>query len=155
MDKEQLRQFLIYCGKEGYAAIQDEDEIREEDQSTSITLTQGPWKFHDNYFGGEPYGGREVVFYQDKPVWIMTYYGRVNEDVQELKPVYHHLKKALALIPDEAPYRGPKELIEGDLRYENNWQGDIDNFSGEELIYQSNKKVYFAKYIGGFVNQKG
>ena len=63
MNKEELRNFLIYCGKEGYAAIQGEDEVREEDQSTSITLTQGPWKFHDNYFGGEPYGGRSGFFF--------------------------------------------------------------------------------------------
>ncbi len=151
MDTEGLKKFLIYCGKEGYASLQDGDESKEDDHSTSITLTQGPWKFHDNYFGGEPYGGREVVFFENNPVWIMTYYGRA-EDLAKIKQLYGFLKKALALVPDEAPYRGPREFIEDEWRYENKWEGLLDNFSGEEIIYHQAKKVYSAKYIGGLVN---
>jgi hypothetical protein len=151
MNTNDLRKFLIYCGKEGYASIQDEDEGKEDDHSTSITLTRGAWRFHDNYFGGEPYGGREVVFFENNPVWIMTYYGRALER-GEINLLYGFLKKALALIPNEAPYRGPREFSEDDWRYENTWQGALDNFSGEEIIYHQGKKVYFAKYIGGLIN---
>lgn len=153
MNIEDLRKFLVYCGKEGYAAIQDEDEIRESDQSTSITLKQGPWKFHDNYFGGEPFGGREVVSYEDKPVWMMVYYGRADDSIDDIGPVYQILKKALAQIPEEAPYRGPKEFTDDDWRYENNWEGNLDNFSGEETIYHQDQKVYCAKYVGGLVDK--
>jgi hypothetical protein len=151
---KELRQFLIYCGKEGYATIQDADEVREMDQSSSITLQQEDWKFHDNYFGGEPYGGREVIFYMGKPVWIMTYYGRANTEINSISPIYKFLKKALALVPDEAPYRGPKEFEENEWKYMNNWQDDIDNFSGVETIYQNRNKVYFANYNGGVINQR-
>lgn len=37
---------------------------------------------NDNFFGGEPYGGREVVFYEEKPVWMMVYYGWVAEGIE-------------------------------------------------------------------------
>lgn len=155
MNIDDLRKFLIYCGKEGYAAITDEDEIREADKSTSITLSQGQWKFHDNYIGGEPFGGREVVSYQGKPVWMMMYYGRADDAIKDIGPVYQTLKKALAQVPGEAPYRGPKEFTDGDWRYENSWEGNLDNFSGVEAIYQQDQKVYFAKYMGGLVDQRG
>ncbi len=41
------------------------------------------WAFHDNYFGGEPYGGRSVAFHQGKPVWIAVYYGWVEGPLAE------------------------------------------------------------------------
>lgn len=154
MNTESLRQFLLYCGKEGYASLGDAGATIESDQSTSITLEQGAWKFHDNYFGGEPYGGREVVFYKEKPVWIMTYYGQVKESIEDLKPLYTFLRKALVLVPGEAPYRGPSEYRDGEWKYVNKWEGTLDNFSGEERIYKEGAQTYFAKYIGGFVNLK-
>lgn len=154
MNIEKLLQFLIYCGKEGYATLSDDSMRKETDESTSIILERGAWKFHDNYFGGEPYGGREVVFFENKPVWMMVYYGQVNDEVTDLKPVYTFLRKALSHIPDEAPFRGPREFTEGDWKYENNWTGDVTSFSGEEAIYTSETKIYFAKYVGGLVNLK-
>lgn len=151
INTEELREFLMYCGKEGFASIQDDDRVREKDQSTSITLTRGSWKFHDNYFGGEPFGGREIVSYKNKPVWIMVYYGRADDEKKDIGPIYQILKKALAQVPEEAPYRGPKRFTDGTWRYENNWKGNLDNFSGEEGIYYQDHKVYFAKYVGGLL----
>ena len=29
----------------------------------TIPYEKGDWKSHDNFFGGEPYGGRIIVFY--------------------------------------------------------------------------------------------
>lgn len=63
-------------------------------------------------------------------------------------------KKALFLIPGDKPYRGPKEHIEGDYRYFNNFTGEIDNFSGEEMIQYQGKEIYKANYIGGLVDQR-
>lgn len=154
MNIEQLRSFLLYSGREGYAHITEDAMKKEQDGSTSIVLEKDNWKFHDNYFGGEPYGGREVVFYEHKPVWIMVYYGNVDASLSDLAPVYGFLKKALALVPDEAPYRGPAVFIEDDFRYENKWNGSLDDFSGEEIIYLENRKIYSARYGGGLVARR-
>ena len=58
------------------------------------------------------------------------------------------------LIPEEKPYRGPKEYRKGELLYVNNFTGEIDNFSGEEIIKENGKEIYHAKYIGGLVDQR-
>lgn len=71
MDKEALRQFLIDSNKAGYATGKERAWVKEPDGSTSIPFVKDMWRSHDNYFGGEPYGGRVVVFYEGKPVWMM------------------------------------------------------------------------------------
>ena len=63
---------------------------------------------HDNFFGGEPYGGRMVVFYKNKPIWTMVYYGWVEKTVKDPNVVYRILRSALKQMPNDAPFRGPK-----------------------------------------------
>ena len=112
-------------------------------------------KYHDNYFGGEPFGGREVVFLQNEPIYIMTYYGLVDESIVDFEPIYKVLQKALSLIPEDYPFRGPKEHVDGNFIYKNDFTGEIDNFFGEETISSANgKEIYKAKYVGGFVCQR-
>ena len=119
-----------------------------------MIFEDGDWKYHDNYFGGEPYGGREVVFFKSKPIYIMVYYGQVNESVPDINKVYGILMNALKLVPENRPYRGPEKYNKGNLSYSNNFTGKIDNFFGEEIIKESGREIYKAKYIGGFVDQR-
>jgi hypothetical protein len=70
MDQAALLRFLMDASRRGYAAGRSAVKMREADHSTTIVLEHGDWKFHDNYFGGEPYGGREVVFLGGQPVWM-------------------------------------------------------------------------------------
>lgn len=154
---KQLLNFLAEANRAGYASGQDGVSEKQKDGSTTITYKSGDWLFHDNYFGGEPYGGREVVFYQNKSVFMMTYYGRISDKTFDNKFIYSFLQKALKLFPEDKPFRGPEileEEIDGKkMRYENNWDGEIDYFSGEEKIFIDDKEVYDAKYAGGFVDQ--
>jgi len=57
-------------------------------------------------------------------------------------------------MPEEAPYRGPGEYQRDNYSYLNEYQGGIENFSGQEKIMRNGKKIYTAKYIGGFVDQR-
>lgn len=153
MNKNALRQFLVDSNKAGYAGGEEKKWVKEKDCSTTIPFEKGLWKSHDNFFGGEPYGGRTIVFYEEKPVWIMVYYGWVEEEI-ETDSVYGVLKNALAQMPEEYPYRGPKEYSEGEYIYTNNWNGEVDRFSGEEEITQGDKLIYKANYFGGLVDQR-
>ena len=74
MDKHALKKFLIACNKAGYAGGEEKKWIKERDGSTTIPFKLGDCESHDNFFGGEPYGGRTVVSYKGKPVWIMVYF---------------------------------------------------------------------------------
>lgn len=152
MKIDSLRKFLITSNKKGYAAGDNVTSTKEKDGSKTITYKEGNWSFHDNFFGGEPYGGREVIFYKGKPVWIMVYYGWVEKKIKDIDSVYAFLQKSLANAPDEYPYRGPKELKEKNYSYENEWSGELNNFSGKEVINVDGNKIYEATYIGGLVD---
>ncbi|MDP3836752.1 MAG: DUF5680 domain-containing protein [bacterium] len=149
-----LKEFLVKAKKSTYASGDVSKKVVESDKSTTLIFEDGDFKYHDNYFGGEPYGGREVVFFKGEPVYMMVYYGLVNEDFTDFHGIYKILQKALSLIPEDSPYRGPKEYSEGEYKYINNFIGEVDNFSGEESIINKGKEVYKAKYIGGLVDQR-
>lgn len=153
MNKESLKQFLMDSNSAGYAGGEEKKWIKEPDGSTTIPFEKDLWKSHDNFFGGEPYGGRTIVFYEGKPYWIMVYYGRVEEKIDN-DLVYKILRNALKQMPSSYPFRGPKEFIEGEYVYTNFWKGEVDDFSGEEQITQAGKLVYKANYLGGLVDQK-
>lgn len=151
MDKGQLRKFLIETNNAGYAGGDEKKWIKEADGSTTIPFEKDEWRSHDNFFGGEPYGGRVVVFYKGKAVWMMVYYGWVVEG-EDANKVYATLRNALMRMPEDYPFRGPKEYQDGETIYTNNWQGELDRFSGEEKITQGEKLIYQANYMGGLVD---
>lgn len=150
---ENLCKFITKAKRATYASGDSSKSLKEADTSTTLVFEEGNFKYHDNYFGGEPYGGREVVFFDNKPIYIMVYYGRVNNNVKDAQKLYNFLQKALSLIPENKPFRGPKEYKTDNLEYINIFAGEIDNFSGEEIIKENNQEIYRAKYIGGLVNQ--
>ena len=152
MNIELLTQFLIDSNKTGYAGGEEKKWIKEPDESTTIPYEKGEWKSHDNFFGGEPYGGRIIVSYKNKPVWMMVYYGWVSEGISA-DPIYKVLRNALMHMPDEAPFRGPRELKDGEYMYTNSWSGNVERYSGEEQITQKEKLIYKANYMGGLVDQ--
>lgn len=153
MYKEKLIQFLLSSNKAGYAGGDSNKWVKESDGSTTITFEQGKWKSHDNFFGGEPYGGRSVVSYDKKPVWIMVYYGWVTESV-DANRVYEVLRNALTRMPRSAPYRGPKRYQQDQFVYTNKWNGTVSAFTGEEKITQGVRLVYKADYMGGEIDKR-
>jgi hypothetical protein len=152
IDINQLQTFLYKAQLVGYASAQETKFVKEKDSSTTIEYEDGAYKYHDNYFGGEPYGGRSVVFYNTKPLWMMVYYGTVATNIDS-KSVYHVLRNALKLTPSDFPVRGPNEYCFDDFIYRNNWEGTLSLFSGQEFITKNKERIYFARYMGGLVDQ--
>lgn len=66
MDAEKLKKFIFDASRATYASGDESIKEKQADGSKTIKYENGPYRFHDNYFGGEPYGGREVVFLNDK-----------------------------------------------------------------------------------------
>lgn len=147
-----LRLFIIASTKSGYAGVGEAGKKEESDGSKTFSFQKDDWKSHDNYFGGEPFGGRTVVFYKDKPVWMMVYFGAVGKDITNFTKIYEVLQKALLEAPEKYPMRGPESFKLDDFEYKNSWTGEIDSFSGEEKIEHLGEEIFQAKYIGGFVN---
>ena len=151
MDLQQLKKFLVKATLQGYADSGEQGSKKELDGSKTFEFSEGDWMENDNYFGGEPFGGREVVWYQQKPYWMCVYYGSDTGKASGLIPF---LCQALTAIPDEMPVRGPKELVDGKFRYVNSWEGDLEKFSGEEIIFYDEQEVYKAHYVGGLIDQR-
>ncbi|HLM84430.1 MAG TPA: DUF5680 domain-containing protein [Candidatus Bathyarchaeia archaeon] len=153
MKKEELRKFILESNKAGYASGEEKKWIKEKDKSISIPFKKGDWRMHDNFFGGEPYGGRIIVSLKNKPVWMMVYYGWVAKGMKT-DLVYKVLREALAKMPEKYPFCGPKKHKEENFVYENKWKGNLEEYSGEEKIIQNKKIIYKANYLGGLVDQR-
>jgi len=151
MNIEEIKNFLIRANRNGYGntSVKPSDE---NDGSHTISYKEVDWLFNDNYFGGEPFGGREVISYNNKAIWMMVYYGFVI-DMTIQADVYRFLKKSLLNFTEDIPYRGPERLEDRDWLYINRIDGDFSNFSGEEVITFKNNEVYRAKYQGGLVDK--
>jgi hypothetical protein len=152
MDEAALLRFLLEASQRGYAAGGSAVKTREADHSTTIVLDQNEWRFHDNYFGGEPYGGREVVFLRGRPVWMAVYYGQVFGSSVDV--VYAFLQRALRRAPAAFPVRGPEAFSEGPFSYRNVHEGGVISFSGQETIEEDGQRVYTARYVGGLVDRR-
>ncbi len=152
INKEGLRKFILDASRATYASGDSSLRKKQEDGSTTIEFEDSGYKFHDNYFGGEPYGGREVIFLNGKSIWMMVYYGLVHPGT-EAKEVYPFLTESLSQATLEMPYRGPAVYEKGLWKYENELKGDLESLSGTERIKNQNKVVYEASYIGGLIDQ--
>mgnify|MGYP001570737276 CR=1 FL=1 len=153
MNLNELKNFFCKASENGYAkeGVTVTDEA---DGSHTIVYEEGLWRLHDNFFGGEPYAGKDIIFHNNRAVWMMLYYGWVHDTKLTPDEVYHFLRKALAKFPKDYPYRGPTEFRESSLKYKNIFKGEIDNFIGEETIYEDKKEIYRARYFGGLVDRR-
>lgn len=110
------------------------------------------FSYRDVYQGENPFNGTESVYYNNRLVWTMSYYGGALDDSIDRNALYAFLKKALSQVPADQPFRGPPSFKEGDYSYLNVIAGDIRIFSGAEtILYRQQKKVMFHNYLGGLV----
>jgi hypothetical protein len=151
LDTKKLRQFIIKAHQNGFTSQDENQFIKEKNGSTTILFEEGDYKMEDNFFGGEPYGGREVVYFKGKAVWMMLYYGKVEEGTSQEK-VYKFLKEALSRQTENKPYRGPDVYEQGGYCYETHVFGKLESFSGDEQIFLNDEQIYSADYMGGLVD---
>lgn len=152
VDEIALKNFILNASRATYASGDESIKQKQPDGSTTIEFKEGPYSYHDNYFGGEPYGGREVIFLNGKPIWMMVYYGFVHANTQG-KEVYPFLIESLSHATPDMPYRGPSLFEKESLSYQNIFIGDLPNFSGTEKIFKNGIPIYEASYLGGFVDR--
>ena len=153
MNPSDLKSFLYKTNQAGYATGKYSSWIKEKDGSTTIHFIDKDWEAHDNFFGGEPFGGRLVVFHKQIPIWMMVYYGFITDYTNvTIEEVYKYLQSCLADPPLHFPIRGKRHVTNKKYGYTNNWTGDIENFNGTEIISFNKKCIYKATYLGGWIN---
>ena len=143
-----LAQFLVKAKKKTYASEGEGGEKIKEDGCKELMFEKDNFKYRDRYYGVNPFIGEEVVFRNDKAVWVMNYCGAVISSDVNVKNIYTFLKKAMSQIKESRPFRGPAEYIDGDYKYIDSSDGDINNFTGTEEISYQGEKVYKLSYHG-------
>ncbi len=152
VDSESVLNFLNSI--EGWAD-KDAKETTPRPSLKTIEITKGDWKYVDQYVGGEPFQGLEIVWFKGTPVWSMSYRGFWDEKEGDYKKMLDFAKLALQNPPENAPWRGPKEFSSDESpgwSYKNDWKGTIKEFNGLEKINFREKEIGWTKYQGGLVN---
>ena len=143
-----LAEFLVEAKAGTYASQNEGEEKITNDGCKELIFKKDNLKYRDRYYGANPFIGEEVVFKDDKAIWVMNYCGKIVSPNADIKNIYTFLKKAMSQVKEDKPFRGPAEYTEGDYKYLDSNQGNIDNFSGNEKIFHKNKLVYKLNYHG-------
>lgn len=151
LNKDELKDLLKQFNQKGYSDSNSK-YIDNGKNGKILKLEIGDFTYEDEYYGGEPYSGNETIWNNRKDIFRSVYWGKVVEGVN-FSDIYAFLREALSKGPDgELVHRGPKEYINGDLKYTNSIKGDIAEFRQVEKIYMNDKEVYIAYFVGGRIN---
>lgn len=142
----------------GYKRLQwpyPDDKMPEQDKEDYKGW--GNWRLEDEYTGYFRAPGMTTVYYKDQPVWTMQYGGHGQTEGYEgrAKQTYEFLKVALRQVTREMPFRGPKEYIEGNKRYEFALlEGDITDCLWREKIIEDGQLTFTQTGLAGIVIQR-
>jgi hypothetical protein len=150
----ELSYFLVKAKTNTYASVGEREEKTLQDGCKELEYSEGNILYRDKYYGFNPFIGEEVVFDNGKFIWGMNYYGTVSGEQISAIEIYRFLQKAMRLVREDRPYRGPKNYIEGNFEYVDESEGNIENFFGTETIYFRGEKVYKLYYHGGKISKK-
>jgi hypothetical protein len=151
IDLRELAQFIVKAKKNTYAG--EREGQRESDDSKNLQYKEGSYVYRDRYFGSERFGGVEVVWFKDKPVWLMNYYGGIEKKSIDSETVFSILRKALLRVSSNRPFRGPRLYEEEDFEYRDSSFGDITEFSGTEEILYRGETIHRVRYAGGIIKE--
>jgi len=122
--------------------------------SHDLQFREGDFAYLDSYFGGADFIGQEVVYFGDRPVWAMNYYGRILEPAR-ITPAEagQVIKASLSQMYQEGRFLGGFEHETPWGVYMDTSQGDAASFTGQEWIVRENVTVYGLVYHGGLIKE--
>ena len=145
MDKNIIA-FLIKAKQATYAGKGAETTSSRE-KSHDLIFEDGDLMYYDTYLGGSKFAGEEALWISKEPYWSMNYVGRViGEGFSG-----DFLKESLLHVPEDKPFRGPKQYVSGDYRYDCDIEGDVEWFWGKETISFKDVQVYECLFHGGLI----
>jgi hypothetical protein len=157
LDPKKLAKFLVKAKKQTYAG-EGRETTPERPSFKELEYSEDNYTYRDSYTGFFSGPGQEIVRFNGTPIWSMSYSGEMkseyHNDANFAEKVFEFIKKALMLVTEDIPFRGPKTFKEGDFEYINKVEGDITNFRGHEVILFKNKEVFSQDYIGGLIIHK-
>ena len=145
MDQQVIR-FLIRAKQATYAG-KGAETASSRPESHDLVYRDGDWMYYDTYLGGDKFAGEEALWISGVPYWSMNYAGRVTGENFS----GDFLKEALLRVPEEEPYRGPREYTGGEYAYHCETEGSFGWFQGKETIDHRGKQIYECYFHGGLI----
>lgn len=149
MNKAELTIFLFKARSKTYAGGEGRVEPAFR-HSSQLEYTEGDWLYRDIYYTGKnTFVGLENIYYKDKPVFSMSYFGNWGEMTEEEIDVI--LRGALVANPETRAFKDVKWEKEGFV-YECAADTDsIDEIGGTEVISKDGEQVYYFYYAGSLL----
>ena len=120
--------------------------------SHDLQFADGNWAYLDSYFGGTDFIGEETVWYAEKPVWAMNYYGYIlRPELITPSQAGQMIKVSLALLYTENRFLGGFQHSDGDFTYFDTSEGEFNRFIGREWIQRDGIKAYELVYHGALI----
>jgi hypothetical protein len=152
-----LSKFLVEAKKNTYA-IGNKNVVPEREGFDELIYIEGDFTYRDSYYGFFRAPGQEIVRVSGEPVWVMSYNGGMLEkfvgNIELALKTFGFLKKALALVEEKNPFRGPTFFEEEKFVYKNFFEGDVLDFKGHEEILFNEELVFEQDYFGGLIIDK-
>lgn len=149
MNKDHISKFLIQARSKTYAGESGKVKPAFED-SNQLEFIDGDWFYRDVYNNGNGiFVGLETVYFKEKVVWSMSYYGNYKKLTEE--EIDKVLRKALIEKKYTARLWNDISYESGDYKYTCVGYGSIDELGGTEKIFKGDKEVYFFYYAGGVI----
>lgn len=119
--------------------------------SKQLEYSQGPYAYRDIYVGMLRFVGQEVVYFNGRAVWSMSYSGGLLPGVHKVDApqIYRTLRAALSAVPAVLPLRGPESFEREDFSYACSTEGSIEHFHGREVVSRGSQLVYELRFSGG------
>jgi hypothetical protein len=120
--------------------------------SHDLQFFDGDWAYHDSYLGENDFIGEEAVYYQDKVVWAMNYFGRILQ-AERITSAQAGvvIKESLTKMYAQGRFLGGFQYTFGEYTYHDTNDGDEAFFTGKEWISRDGEAVYELVYHGGLV----
>lgn len=148
-----LNEFLTAAKQACYASEAPESRIDHPDGSIELRYAENGYEYVDHYWGDRAFAGTEAVSLDGEPIWTMAYHGRVLTSIPEPADIFVFLRKALRSAAEDSPLRGPEYITDGNWSYENEYDGDTDEFTGTESIFYKGTRCFRLRYLGGRIER--
>ena len=153
MNKDELLKFLLKARTKTYAG-EGEKVKAVLGGSEQLEYKENNWFYRDVYYNGNGiFVGLETIYYQDKAIWSMSYYGNYKGMTEE--EVDKILRKALIENWETARTWQNVEWQSEDYKYicEPDFNGSIEEMAGLEKILRGGKEIYKFFYAGGILTK--
>lgn len=149
MDKDKLIEFLLKARTQTYTTNSGQvDPLLQ--GSKQMEYKNDEWLYRDIYnIGKGKFVGIETIYFKNKPVWSMSYYGNFEKMSEE--EIDKILRKALKDKWDKARLWNNIKYEIDDYSYINEGSGSADEFDGSERIEKDNETLYFFYYASAII----